>query len=374
MLAMVADTGVARAEWRGGLNPGLDTWSHYTTIDMEDKRRRRRKPGGHSPRPRGDKEDDPGRLNKEEKKSNVNIRKKSITAIEKKSEQTVNGKKSSDVVSGNSIVAEKLGTQERIKALRQKYDSSTQKKNGEVREEEEEEYNSILLPEVELESSEVTQRLDHIDGELGPCIGELIQIQQDIEALKERFRKGEEDCSIVTLDNIYEKIIQREEAEEGRRRVEEDPWVNFRFAQIANERDIQHMVGGQEGRDYSIPGLVREDGEWRARQEGGRTGLEARAGEGWVRVKASWADQAGVSVGSASLLDTLGLDRSHLQPCIDRLKSPEGESLQTVGEVVVGLRVAGRRGIVLNRVVFIQGLRGLQLAWYTARELGLRRR
>ena len=33
-----------------------------------------------------------------------------------------------------------------------------------------------------------------------------------------------------------------QEEEEERSKKEDDPRVNFRFAQIANERDIQHMV------------------------------------------------------------------------------------------------------------------------------------
>ena len=34
-----------------------------------------------------------------------------------------------------------------------------------------------------------------------------------------------------------------QEEEEERSKKEDDPRVNFRFAQIANEQDIQHMVG-----------------------------------------------------------------------------------------------------------------------------------
>ena len=33
-----------------------------------------------------------------------------------------------------------------------------------------------------------------------------------------------------------------QEEEEERSKKEDDPRVNFRFAQIANEQDIQHMV------------------------------------------------------------------------------------------------------------------------------------
>ena len=63
----------------------------------------------------------------------------------------------------------------------------------------------------------------------------------------------------MKLDNIYEKMIAQvrdqnfhqsnmfekltlQEEEEERSKKEDDPRVNFRFAQIANEQDIQHMV------------------------------------------------------------------------------------------------------------------------------------
>ena len=40
---------------------------------------------------------------------------------------------------------------------------------------------------------------------------------------------------------MLEKLTLQEEEEE-RNEKEDDPRVNFRFAQIANEQDIQHMV------------------------------------------------------------------------------------------------------------------------------------
>ena len=35
-----------------------------------------------------------------------------------------------------------------------------------------------------------------------------------------------------------------QEEEDERSKKDDDPRVNFRFAQIANEQDIQHMVDG----------------------------------------------------------------------------------------------------------------------------------
>ena len=37
-------------------------------------------------------------------------------------------------------------------------------------------------------------------------------------------------------------MMSPQEEEEERSKKEDDPRVNFRFAQIANEQDIQHMV------------------------------------------------------------------------------------------------------------------------------------
>ena len=37
-------------------------------------------------------------------------------------------------------------------------------------------------------------------------------------------------------------MLTLQEEEEERNEKEDDPRVNFRFAQIANEQDIQHMV------------------------------------------------------------------------------------------------------------------------------------
>merc|ERR1712012_1089000 len=184
---------------------------------------------------------------------------------------------------------------------------------------EEGEHNSLLFLEHEIEPSEVGSRLQDIDSQLEPCIGELIQIQQEIEALKNKFRKVEEESSVVKLDNIYEKMITQEEEEE-RSKKEDDPRVNFRFAQIANERDIQHMVGGQAGRSYKLEGLEKRDtGGWKIRRGLNRAGIEAKAGQGWVLAKAAWGGQQAVSVAGCDMLRTFGLGEADLQPCIDRL-------------------------------------------------------
>lgn len=45
----------------------------------------------------------------------------------------------------------------------------------------------------------------------------------------------------MSIENMLEKLTLQEEEEE-RNEKEDDPRVNFRFAQIANEQDIQHMV------------------------------------------------------------------------------------------------------------------------------------
>jgi len=297
-----------------------------------------------------------------------------------------------------------LATQERIEQLRQKYGGKTDggereredcegggtfkhhhqlqreeeicRRRNEEEEEgvlggdrEEGEHNSLLFLEQEIEPSEVGSRLQDIDSQLEPCIGELIQIQQEIEALKNKFRKVEDESSVVKLDNIYEKMIEQEEEEE-RSKKEDDPRVNFRFAQIANEQDIQHMVGGQAGRTYKLEGLEKRDTGWRIRRGLSRAGVEAKAGQGWVWVKAAWGGQQAVSVAGCDMLRTFGLGEADLQPCIDRLSVGE-EVIASVGEVVVGFRVHPAAALVLNRVVFLQGVRGLHLAWYTARELGL---
>lgn len=234
---------------------------------------------------------------------------------------------------------------------------------------EEGEQNSLLFLEQEIEPSEVGSRLQDIDSQLEPCIGELIEIQQEIEALKNRFRKVEDESSVVKLDNIYEKMIAQEEEDE-RSKKDDDPRVNFRFAQIANEQDIQHMVGGQAGRSYKLEGLERRDAGWRIRRGLNRAGIEAKAGQGWSSVKAAWGGQQAVSVAGCDMLKTFGLGEADLQPCIDRLAVGE-EVIASVGEVVVGFRVCPKAALVLNRVVFLQDVKGLHLAWYTARELGL---
>ena len=43
-----------------------------------------------------------------------------------------------------------------------------------------------------------------------------------------------------------------QEEEEERSKKEDDPRVNFRFAQIANEQDIQHMVMVSTSRNCSF--------------------------------------------------------------------------------------------------------------------------
>merc|ERR550517_2271426 len=140
-----------------------------------------------------------------------------------------------------------------------------------------------------------------------------------------------------------------QEEEEERSKKEDDPRVNFRFAQIANEQDIQHMVGGQAGRTYKLEGLERRDAGWRIRRGLNRAGVEAKAGQGWVWVKAAWGGQQAVSVAGCDMLRTFGLGEADLQPCIDRLSVGE-EVIASVGEVVVGFRVHPAAALVLNRV------------------------
>ena len=50
-------------------------------------------------------------------------------------------------------------------------------------------------------------------------------------------------------------MLMSQEEEEERSKKEDDPRVNFRFAQIANEQDIQHMVS--KNCENSSEGRVR---------------------------------------------------------------------------------------------------------------------
>merc|ERR1719173_261891 len=103
------------------------------------------------------------------------------------------------------------------------------------------------------------------------------------------------------------------------------------------------MVGGCEGKLYSLPNLVREEGSrWRARKGGGRSGLEVGTGEAWVTARAAWGcGNQGVTVAGAGLLKALGLGRSDLQPCIDRLTDCSDHPLPLLGEAVLALRLSG---------------------------------
>merc|ERR1719320_1482264 len=86
-----------------------------------------------------------------------------------------------------------------------------------------------------------------------------------------------------------------------------------------------------------------------------------------ISVKVNTSSDNLISLGGIDLMKQLGLTRDDIQACIDSVKTRGGQQMPLIGERVLAIRGDNKR--TLTRVVFVQGVKGLHLSWYIAREI-----
>ena len=252
---------------------------------------------------------------------------------------------------------------EKIRALKEKY-GTEQEIEGDA----ECEYASLVITEEIEVTDDVDTKLSDINQELNPCIEELFRIQKEIDNLKRKFKTP------------FEYIDQeKNHIEDNNNEMDEfqtdNSGVSLQFAQMANERDIQHMVCDTKGNEYVLPNIVKEVDQlgrerYKARQKKRKGVLECEVREGmFVMVKVLSDSENNITIAGIDLMKQLGLTRNDLQTCIDTIRTGEKENFELVGERVLAL--SGDQKRTLTRVVFVHGVKGFHLSWYIARELGI---
>ena len=253
---------------------------------------------------------------------------------------------------------------EKIRALKEKY-------GGEVSEQEEEsEYASLVITEEIEVTDEVETKFSGIHQELNPCIDELLLIQRDIEHLKHKFKSP---LAYVEYENKNREESENDNKNNPLENKTDNAKVSVEFARMANERDIQHMVCDTKGNEYVLVNMVMEvDRMGRERynpmEKKKRQSIDCEVKAGMlISVKVNTSSDNLISIGGIDLMKQLGLIKEDIQACIDSVKTRGGQQMPLIGERVLAIRGDNKR--TLTRVVFVQGVKGLHLSWYIAREI-----
>jgi len=259
---------------------------------------------------------------------------------------------------------------EKIKALKQKYGTEIYEQQNSFDDAGDNEYESLVITEEIEVTDEAEIKFTDINQELSPCIDELLNIQREIEYLKQKFKSPfayiEKEHHLNAHHTINNVVKEEEE-------VKEKSEVSLHFAKVANERDIQHMVCDIKGNSYTLQNFVKEtdaNGRERLKRKEKRKKvlIECQVKDGVnVTLKANLNEENPISFAGVDIMKLLGLTRADLQPCIDTVTIPDEPKLELVGERVLALSKGQLR--TLTRVVFIQGVRGLHLSWFLTREL-----
>ena len=253
---------------------------------------------------------------------------------------------------------------EKIRALKEKY-------GGEVSEQEDEgEYASLVITEEIEVTDEVDTKFSGIHQELNPCIDELLLIQRDIEHLKQKFKSP---LAYVEHESNRREDSRNDNENNSIEIKTDNSKVSVEFARMANERDIQHMVCDTKGNEYVLVNMVMEvDKMGRERynpmEKKRKESIDCEVKAGMlISVKVNTSSDNLISIGGIDLMKQLGLTRDDIQACIDSVRTRGGQQMSLIGERVLAIRGNTKR--TLTRVVFVQGVKGLHLSWYIAREI-----